>query len=154
MHTSSCRCQLCTESLEVALERPEIHFLFQVMPDNEFIEFWYPALQHGVHVWKIESVISTGNARHVMDAGAYLENHADIAHLIGQQGKAFVREALSPPIVELYWVHLLQTYAKYQVFKPISIHPQAIPVGSSLLSDHFLAFGDRMCETCPHVYNP
>ena len=69
-----------------------------------------------------------------MEAGAHLENHADVAHQIGQQGKAIVREALSPRMVELYWVHLLQTYAKYQVFKLGSIHPQALSVGSSLMS--------------------
>ena len=119
-----------------------------MLPRNAWNEFYSGALEDGIHVYKIPSIVESGHVEHVVRAAEALFNDDDIARRIGGHGRSFAHTMLNPAMVQAYWVRLLEEYAALQSFSLVAPHPHAVPLETSLLHDTFDDLPGGPCKWC------
>ena len=119
-----------------------------MLPRNEYNAFYTGALEDGVHVYKIPSIVESGHVDHVVQAAETLYHNDATARRIGGNGRSFAQHMINPAMVQAYWVRLLQEYAALQSFAITAPHPQAVPLETSLLHDTFEELPGGHCQPC------
>jgi hypothetical protein len=92
-----------------------------------WIEFYYQALESGVHF------IDSENSSNTVVVLRQLEQDQDYARQIASRGAAWAQQNLNMDSVWGYWRDLLAAYASKLEFIPV-VHPEAVPLADSLLS--------------------
>ena len=115
--------------------------------DGGWVEFYYSALEPGVHyadvgeggagasAAQVAAAGSTAGAADVVRAVAALAADEARARAIAAAGAAFVTEHLSMEAVWRYWRVLLARYAALQR-GGVTLHPDAVPFEDSILPGH------------------
>lgn len=76
---------------------------------NEWLEFFYPALQPWVHYIPLNE---NATEEDIIKLILFLQEHDEIAHKIAERGQKFITNHLSFKEVRCYWRTLLKNYQK------------------------------------------
>ena len=119
-----------------------------MLPRSAWNEYYSGALEDGVHVYKIPSIVESGHVDHVVQAAEALHNDDATARHIGDHGRSFAQDVLNPAMVQAFWVRLLEEYAALQSYALKAPHPHAVPLETSLLHDTFDDLPGGPCKWC------
>lgn len=122
-----------------------------VLPDSPWHEYWYHLLRPGHHHVPVEEVDSFNQGHHLADAALELHQDDGYARRVGAAGARLVGDALAPPRVQAYWRRLLKRYRERQAFNATGVHPDAVPLETSILVPQVRNITQRTCGLCEHT---
>ena len=98
-------------------------------------------------MYRTEAILEEDGGSAVLAAAKHLEKDDALAQRIAQGAHALAVNVLTTHNVELFMLELLKRYSQLMRFK-VSLHPDAIPIETSLMGPRFRQFEDRTCPLC------